>query len=73
VCRLQFLLAFASGVILGAESWGIHDHILLSQIRHSHNLESQIHVFVYPKNRVAQALGSIFVVPYDSQGYGGGI
>jgi hypothetical protein len=22
---------------------------------------------------VAQALGSIFVVPYDSQGYGGGI
>jgi hypothetical protein len=33
VCRLQLLLAFASAVILGSESLGTHDHILLSQIR----------------------------------------
>jgi hypothetical protein len=43
----------------------------------SPNLEDQVHVFVSPRNRVAQlyprALGSIFVASYDSQGYGGGI
>jgi hypothetical protein len=33
VCRLQLLLDFASAAILGAESRGNHDHILLSQIR----------------------------------------
>jgi hypothetical protein len=33
VCRLQFPLAFASAVILGSESRGTRDHILLSQIR----------------------------------------
>jgi hypothetical protein len=33
VCRLQLLLAFASVVILGSESRGTRDHILLSQIR----------------------------------------
>jgi hypothetical protein len=33
VCRLQLLLALASGVILGYESCGTLDHILLSQIR----------------------------------------
>jgi hypothetical protein len=33
VCRLQLLLAFASTVILGSESRGTRDHILLSQIR----------------------------------------
>jgi hypothetical protein len=33
VCRLQFLLAFASTIIFGSESLGIHDNILLSQIR----------------------------------------
>jgi hypothetical protein len=32
VCRLQLLLVFASTVILGSESRGIRDHILLSQI-----------------------------------------
>jgi hypothetical protein len=32
VCRLQLLLALASAVILGFESRGTHDHILLSQI-----------------------------------------
>jgi hypothetical protein len=32
VCHLQLLLALASAVILGSESRGIRDHILLSQI-----------------------------------------
>jgi hypothetical protein len=34
VCRLQLLLALASAVILGSESRGTRDHILLSQIRY---------------------------------------
>jgi hypothetical protein len=71
------LLVLASAVILGSESHGTRDHILLPQIRDSPNLEGQVHIFISPKNRVArlypQALGSLFVVSYDSQGYGGGI
>jgi hypothetical protein len=35
VCRLQFLLAFASTVILESKSGGTRDHILLSQIQDS--------------------------------------
>jgi hypothetical protein len=54
-----------------------HDHILLSQIRDSPNLEGQVPVFISLRNRVAQlypqALGSLFVASYHSQGYGGGI
>jgi hypothetical protein len=49
-------------------------HILLSQIRDSTNLEGQVHIFIFPRKRVAQlypqALGSLFVAYYDSQGYG---
>jgi hypothetical protein len=41
------------------------------------NLEGQVPVFISPRNRVArlypQALGSLYVASYDSQGYGGGI
>jgi hypothetical protein len=33
VCHLQLLLALASAVILGSESLGTRDHILLSRIR----------------------------------------
>jgi hypothetical protein len=33
VCRLQLLLALASAVIIGSESLGTRNHILLSQIR----------------------------------------
>jgi hypothetical protein len=33
ICRLKFLLALASAVILGYESLGTRDHLLLSQIR----------------------------------------
>jgi hypothetical protein len=46
-------------------------------IRDSPNLEGQVPVFISPRNRVAQlypqAMGSLFVASYDSQGYGGGI
>jgi hypothetical protein len=51
--------------------------IFYSQIRYSPNLEGQVPVFISPRNRVAQlysqALGSLFIASYDSQGYGGGI
>jgi hypothetical protein len=71
------LLGLASAVILRSESRGTHDHILLSKIRDSSNLEGQVPVFISPKNRVAQlypqALGSLFVASYDSTCYGGGI
>jgi hypothetical protein len=71
------LLALASLIILRYESRGIHDHILLSQIRDSTNLEDHVPVYISPTNRVAQlylqALGSLLVVSYDLQGYGGGI
>jgi hypothetical protein len=70
------MLILASAVILGSESRGT-DHILLSQIRDSPNLEGQVPVFISPRDRVAQlysqALGSLFVASYDSQGYDGGI
>jgi hypothetical protein len=61
-----------SAVILGSGSRGTHDHILLSQIRDSPNLEGQVPVFISPRNRVAQlyphTLGPLFVAYYDSQG-----
>jgi hypothetical protein len=70
------MLVLTSAVILESESRGTHDHILLSQIRDSINLEGQVPVFIFPRNRVAQlhpqALGSLFFSSYDSQGYGGG-
>jgi hypothetical protein len=71
------LLVLASSFFLGSESRGTRDHILLSQIRDSPNLEGQVPVFIFPRIRVAQlypqALGSLFEASYDSQGYGGGI
>jgi hypothetical protein len=70
---LQFLLVLASAIILESESRGTHDHIFLSQIRDFLKLEGQVHVFMSPRNRVAQlypqALGSLFVASYDSQVY----
>jgi hypothetical protein len=77
--RLSFklLLVLASAVILRSEFRGTDGHILLSPIRDSSNLEGQIPVFIFSRNRVPrlypQALGSLFVASYDSQGYGGGI
>jgi hypothetical protein len=77
VCRLELLLVLVSAFIIRSESSGNHDHILLSQNRDSSNLEGQVLVFISPRKRVArlypQALGSLFVACYDSQGYGGGI
>jgi hypothetical protein len=77
VSRLQLLLGLASAVTLWSESLGTRDHILLSQIRDSPNLEGQVPVFISPRKRVVQlypqALGSLFVASYDSQGYDGGI
>jgi hypothetical protein len=54
VCRLQLPLVLASAVILGSKSRGAHDHILLSQIRDSPNLEGKVPVFISHRNRVAQ-------------------
>jgi hypothetical protein len=75
VCCLQLLLALAS--TLRFESRGSHDHILLSHIRDSPNLEGQVSIFISPRNIVAQlypqALGSLFIASYNMQGYGGGI
>jgi hypothetical protein len=75
VCSLQLLLVLASAVILRSESRGTHDHILLSQIVDSPNLEDQVPVFISPRNRVArlypQALSYLFVVSYHWKGYGG--
>jgi hypothetical protein len=47
VCCSQFLLILASAVILGSESRGTYDHILLSKIRDSPNLEGQV-PYLYP-------------------------
>jgi hypothetical protein len=54
VSRLQLLLVLAGAVILGSQSGGTHDHILLSHIRDSPNLEGQVPVFISPRNRVAR-------------------
>jgi hypothetical protein len=54
VCRLQLLLALASALVLRSESCGTHDHILLSQIRDSPNLGSQVPIFISPTNWLAR-------------------
>jgi hypothetical protein len=73
---LSFTIAAGlASAVVRSESRGTRNHILLSQIRGSPNLESQVLIFIFPRNRVAhlnhQALGSLFVASYDSQGYGG--
>jgi hypothetical protein len=50
-CRLQLLLVLARAVIFGSEFRGTRDHILLSQIRDSPNLEGQVPIFISPRNR----------------------
>jgi hypothetical protein len=61
----------------GRSANSLTNHILLSHIRDSPNLEGQIPVFVSPRKRVAQlypeALDSVFVASYDTRGYGGSI
>jgi hypothetical protein len=77
VCCLQLLLVLASAVILWSEFHWSHDRILLSQIGDSTSLEGQVPLFISLSNRMAQlypqAQFSLFVVSYNSQGYGGGI
>jgi hypothetical protein len=74
---LSFTIAAAlsSAVILKSEFCGIRDHILLSHIRDSPNLEGQVTIFISPRKRVArlypQALGCLFVTSYDSQDHDG--
>jgi hypothetical protein len=76
VCNLlvKMLLGFARAVTLVSNYRRAHDHISLSQVQDSHNLEGQIPVFISPRNKLAQLshrkLYSIFVASYDSQGYG---
>jgi hypothetical protein len=60
VCRLQSVLVLASAVILGSESRGTHDQILLSHIRDFPNLEGQVPIFISAQ-LYAQALGFLFV------------
>jgi hypothetical protein len=77
VCHLQLLLALVSAFILISESRSTHDHIILSQIRDSHNLVPRSpYLCISPRNRLTQlysrVLGSHSVAFYNSQGYGGG-
>jgi hypothetical protein len=76
-CCLQLLLVPTSAVILRSETHGTHDHILLPQIQDSPSQECKVLIFISPRDWVAQlypqALGSLFVVSYDSQCYSGGI
>jgi hypothetical protein len=63
VCNLQLLLVFASAVILGSESCGTYDHILLS-------LRLQTPP-TCPRIYISQELSSLLVASYDSQSYNG--
>jgi hypothetical protein len=65
VSRLQLLLVLESAVILRSESRGTHDHILLSRIRDSPNLEGQVLVFISHRDSVAQ-LYPRYWVPFSS-------
>jgi hypothetical protein len=70
VCCLQLLLVLTSAVVLGSSGRGLVNHILLSQIRDSPNLDGQVPVFISLRNRVAQlypqALGSVFIASYEN-------
>jgi hypothetical protein len=62
---------------MGLSSAGLVTIFSCLKFETRYNLEGQIPVFKSPRNRVArlytQALGSLFIASYDSQGYGGGI
>jgi hypothetical protein len=66
------LLVLASAVILESTSRGTHDQNLFSQIPDYTNLEGQVPVFIYLRNRGGQVItadtGSLFITFYDSQG-----
>jgi hypothetical protein len=73
VCNLlvQLLLGLSRAITLGSKSRRTQT-IFYCLIWDSPNLEGQVPVFISPRNRVAQlhpqALGSLFVTSYDSQG-----
>jgi hypothetical protein len=75
VCRLQLLLDLASAVILGSEYGGTIFYCLRFETPSTWRPMSP--VFISPRNKAAQlcpqALGSLFVTSYDTQGHGGGI
>jgi hypothetical protein len=54
--HLRLCLPSGLAVILRSESVGTHDHILLSQIRDSPNLEGQVPAFISPRNRVGPVI-----------------
>jgi hypothetical protein len=68
--------AICSAITQWSEPCRICNRTLLSHLRLP-NLEGQVPVFISPRNRAAQlypwALGSLYIVSYDSQGYGGGL
>jgi hypothetical protein len=57
ICHLQLLLVLSSIVILESESRGADDHILLSQIRYSPNLEG------HPCTYIPQGQGGPVIPP----------
>jgi hypothetical protein len=73
---MGLLLTIAAGPRQCSHSQ-VRDHISLSQVRDSTYLEGQVSAFISPRSMVArlypQALGSLFVASYVSQGYDGGI
>jgi hypothetical protein len=75
VCRLQLLPASPAQSFSCPESREAHDHFPLFQLRDSPNQDTTgPQIYMHPRNRMArlypQALGSLFVSSWDSQGYG---
>jgi hypothetical protein len=62
ICRLQLLLVFPSAVILRSQSRETRDHVLLSHISDSPNMEGQVHVFISPINTVVRLYYQALVV-----------
>jgi hypothetical protein len=65
VCRLQLLLAFVSALILMSESRRTHEHILLSQIRDSPNLDPRS-PYLYPQGTGWPNYSPCHWVPFPS-------
>jgi hypothetical protein len=66
VCRLQLLLGVASAVTVGSESSRTHEHILLSQIPDSSNLESYVPVFISPHKQGGPVISPWTRFPFSS-------
>jgi hypothetical protein len=75
--RMVLSFTIATGLRQCSPRPAVLDHIVLSQLRDSPNLEGQVSIFVSLRKRMGQlypeSLGSLFVASYDSQGYGVGI